>query len=163
MVADKLPDQQQAKAAAESILKNFWKNYTKNCYVDDTVKQTLKELSSKYHCGVVSNFTVDGGIEDLLTAHGILTYFDFVVTSVRVGWKKPHPEIYDAAMAYITTPKDKVLFIGDNYDCDYTGPREYGFQSILLDKENRYPLAPDKINAICELPDWLEKRQQGKL
>ncbi|NLO40605.1 MAG: HAD family hydrolase [Ruminiclostridium sp.] len=156
MVADKLPEQ-QVKMAADSILKNFWRNYTKNCYVDETVKQTLKELSSKYHCGVVSNFMVDGGIEDLLMVHGILPYFDFVVTSVRVGWKKPHSNIYDAAMANIRVPKNKVLFIGDNYDCDYTGPREYGFQSILLDKKNRYPQVPEKINLIRELPDMLEK------
>jgi FMN phosphatase YigB (HAD superfamily) len=49
------------------------------------------------------------------------------------------------------------LFVGDNYDCDYTGPKEFGFQSILLDKENRYPQVPEKINRIRELPDLLEK------
>lgn len=155
MADRKLTDKQQAEKAAKSILQTFWTNYKRNCYVDNTVKNTLKELSSQYHCGVVSNFMVDGGIEDLLKVHGILQYFDFIVTSVRTGWKKPHPRIYDAAMANIRVPKGKVLFVGDTYDCDYEGPRQFGFESVLLDKENRYPQVPERIHAIRELPDWL--------
>lgn len=156
MAGRKLTEPRQAEQAANRILQNYWANYTKNCYVDNTVKQTLKDLSSQYRCGVVSNFMVDGGIEELLAAHGILQFFDFVVTSVRTGWKKPHSKIYDAAMAYVTAPKEKVLFVGDDYDCDYLGPRQYGFQSVLLDKESRHPQVPEKINAIRDLPAWLK-------
>ena len=157
MAVGKLTDKQQAETAANRILQTYWVNYTKNCYVDDTVHCTLKELSSQYQCGVVSNFMMDGGIEELLKTFDIYRYFDFVVTSVRTGWKKPHSRIYNDAMTNIKVSKDKVLFVGDNFNCDYTGPRQYGFNSVLLDKENRYPQVPERINAIGELPDWLNR------
>lgn len=155
MVSEKLPDNKQAETAAQRILQNYWANYVKNCYVDNTVLYTLRELSSRFHCGVVSNFMVDSGIEELLKRNDILQYFDFVVTSVRTGWKKPHLRIYDDAMSNIYVPKEKVLFVGDNYDCDYVGPRQYGFESLLLDKEDQYPQVTERIHAIRELPGWL--------
>lgn len=151
MIGRKISSQQHADQAANQVLQNYWRNYMKNCYVDDGVKSTLKELSSNYPLGVVSNFMVDGGIEELLKVHDLHSYFSFVVTSVRSGWKKPHPGIYDDAITMSKVPVDKTLFIGDDYECDYIGPRQYGFHSILLDKQNRYPEVPERIASIPDL------------
>lgn len=87
-----------ARTILSALSDNYWANYKSNCYVDISIKSTLDELSKRYKCGIVSNFMVDGGIEELLHDHGVSQYFNFVVTSIKVGWRKPHPAIYDAAV-----------------------------------------------------------------
>ncbi len=81
----------------DSIYQNYWKNYSSRCYVDVETVNLLDYLSNKYKIGVVSNFIVDNGVEDLLKKTGIIDYFEFVVTSVKCGWRKPHKIIYDEA------------------------------------------------------------------
>lgn len=138
-----------------AISQNYWQKYKKNCYVDESVKSALSCLSKKYKCGIVSNFMVEGGIEELLKTHGIYKYFDFVVTSINVGWKKPHRIIYDKATELARVEKEQVLFIGDNYICDYDGPIKYGFHAVLLDKSGTNTEANRKIKHIKELVDFL--------
>lgn len=111
----------------------------------------MRSEKSRLTCGIVSNFMVENGIEELLSRFGVIQYFSFVVTSVGEGWKKPHSRIYDTAARLAKVANEKILFIGDNYECDYIGPRNYGFHSILLDKENRYPRVADSINSMDEL------------
>lgn len=136
MVKQKLSSHVQIKEVTSAISANYWKNYKANCYVDNEVKAVLSELQSKYKCGIVSNFMVEGGIEELLNEFNIARYFDFVVTSINVGWRKPHREIYDTALKLSKVKKEEMLFIGDDYICDYIGPKEFGFDAVLLDKKN---------------------------
>lgn len=130
-----ISDAEYEKALA-AISANYWKNYKTNCYVNDEVKTVLSDLHSRYRCGIVSNFMVYEGVEELLCDHGIDDYFEFVVTSIKVGWRKPHREIYDMALKLSEADKEEILFIGDDYICDYIGPTEYGFNAVLLDKKS---------------------------
>ncbi|WP_010250057.1 HAD family hydrolase [Acetivibrio cellulolyticus] len=151
MVNQKLTDENQIEKAVDAISANYWKNYKANCYVADDVKAALADLHSKFKCGIVSNFMVVGGIEELLEIHGIDKYFDFVVTSVNIGWRKPCKEIYDATLALARVPKEQILFVGDDYVCDYVGTTSYGFNAVLLDKENVNKNADRKVQSIKEL------------
>lgn len=144
-----------ASEALTAISQNYWNNYKENCYVDESVKSALSCLSKKYKCGIVSNFMVEGGIEELLKIHDIYKYFDFVVTSINIGWKKPHHEVYEKAHELAGVEKEQILFIGDNYICDYNGPVEYGFQAVLLDKNGTNTEANQKIKHIKELVVFL--------
>lgn len=136
MVRQKRLSDTECEKAVAAISANYWRNYKANCYVEDEIKTVLAELHSKYGCGIVSNFMVHEGVEELLYDHGIADYFEFVVTSIKVGWRKPHREIYDTALKLSEVDKEEILFIGDDYICDYVGPTEYGFNAVLLDKKN---------------------------
>lgn len=149
MVKQKLNSDDEIKEAVAAISANYWRNYKANCYVDDEVKDILSKLQAKYKCGIVSNFMVEEGIEELLDDFGVARYFDFVVTSIKVGWRKPHREIYDTALKLSEVEKDEILFIGDDYICDYMGPMEYGFNAVLLDKKNE----DGKFRSLKELID----------
>lgn len=151
MVKQRNISEDECEKAVAAISANYWKNYKANCYVDDEVKAVLSDLHSRYRCGIVSNFMVDGGVEELLSDYGIDGYFEFVVTSIKVGWRKPHKEIYDAAFKQSRAEKEEILFIGDDYICDYVGPAEYGFSAVLLDKKNekgRFQSLKELISAI---------------
>lgn len=145
----------EIEKALTAISNNYWCNYIANCYVDSDVKNTLAELHSRYRMGIVSNFMVDGGIEKLLAIHGIDRCFDFVVTSIKVGWRKPHRGIYDAALKLAEVSKDQILFVGDDYVCDYVGAIDFGFNAILLDKKNDKRGLESNVNTVKSLRDLL--------
>lgn len=122
---------------ADTLIDNYWKTYKSKCFVSREVKDVLSRLAKKFRLGVVSNFIVRGGVEELLAENGISEYFDFVVTSVNEGWRKPHPKIYYSALEKAGVNAQEVIFIGDDYENDFKVPGEIGFTSILYDREKK--------------------------
>ena len=127
------------ESTADILYRNYWHNYKSGSYVRDEVKEALIKLKERFRLGVVSNFMVIGGIEEMLEIHGIRGYFDFVVTSVAEGWKKPHQAIYQKALELACIEPEQVIFVGDDYVNDYMAPLEMGMWSVLLDRFNRHP------------------------
>jgi putative hydrolase of the HAD superfamily len=139
----------------DRIHQNYWKNYSKRCYVEDETIELLEHLSNKYKMGVVSNFMVDGGIEDLLNRTGIMDYFQFVVTSVKNGWRKPHRNIYDEAIKMADVSPQEICFAGDDYVCDYEGPGKLGMKSFLYDRNIKHPDISHRVTRLIELKKLL--------
>lgn len=153
MVEDRFPC--ESDSIKEEIVKNlsdnFWHNYKKNCYVDNEVRKLLKELQHRYRLGIVSNFMIDNGVEELLESHSLDSYFDLVITSIKVGWRKPEKVIYERALEKAKMAFNEVAFVGDDYLCDYETPGVLGFYSILLDKNNCYKQIKSRVRSLSEL------------
>lgn len=130
---------EEKKMMVNKLLKNYWSNYKDRCFVSSDVIHTLTAMSLKYKLGVISNFLVRDGVEELLKINGIYRYFNFVITSVNEGWRKPHPHIYLAALERCGASAEDVLFIGDDYINDFITPRQLGYRSLLYDRNNAYP------------------------
>jgi len=121
---------------------SFWRKYVERCYVAPEVESALRYLQQKdYKMAVISNFIISGGIKELLTLLNIDHYFQFVLTSVEQGWRKPHPNIYKYGLARARCNAQDVVFIGDDYRNDYLAPRELGFKALLYDRQMLYPEA----------------------
>jgi putative hydrolase of the HAD superfamily len=158
LIQSSLPELPEAmiEATADKLSANYWSNYKSGCFVREDVKRTLEKLSSRYRMGVVSNFMVMDGIEELLKITGINHYFSFVVTSVSEGWRKPHPDIYDKALQLSGTRPDEVLFVGDDYANDYAAPVSLGMKALHLDRFERRPGLQDRIRDFDELAKLLQ-------
>jgi len=143
---------------AHCLDKGFWENYLSRCYVSPEVRETVAGLARRYKLGIVSNFKVPGGIETLIRNFGLNPYFEFIVTSINVGWRKPHRRIYDEAIKRSGVEPEQIVFVGDNYECDCLGPGKAGLRAILLDKNNHFPLLPNRITHVKELME--EKGRQ---
>ena len=87
---------------------------------------------SGYQLGIVSNFT--WALPDLVHALGLAPYVSTVITSARVGYRKPHPKIFEAAMMATGADPKESLFVGDSFEADVAGAASYGFQSLLVDR-----------------------------
>lgn len=136
------------------LYNNYWKTYSAKCYVNHDVRTTLKQLG-EFKLGVVSNFMVSGGIEELLERNQISDYFQFVVTSINTGWRKPHRVIYEEAIKKAKVNVNELVFVGDDFLCDYAEPRKLGMHTILLDRNSRYLNVKDRISNFCELKSLL--------
>jgi len=57
---------------------------------------------------------------------------DAVVTSVRCGWRKPHPRIFEATADALEAPLSALVHVGDDARTD-GGADRAGARSVLLD------------------------------
>jgi putative hydrolase of the HAD superfamily len=86
--------------------------------------------------GVVSNS--DGRAAEGLAAAGLLEYFAVVIDSQLVGFEKPDPRIFQAALARLDLQPDEALYVGDLYEIDVVGARAAGLDVILLDPAGQH-------------------------
>ena len=126
----------------------------------------LDWLSPRYRLGVVSNFDYTPTVRRILTDAGILGRFETVVVSDTVGWRKPHPVIFEQALADMGLTPSECLFVGDRPDIDVVGAKGIGMAAAWLNVQ-RAPLpgglpAPDlDLAGLADLRTALETRPKG--
>jgi len=99
-------------------------------------RESLQRLGHYYRLGVISN--ADGKIADLLTRCGIADCFEAITDSGLVGYEKPHPAIFEAALASLGVSAEESLYVGDVHSVDYLGAIRAGMQAILFDIAGAY-------------------------
>src|SRR5579871_2885789 len=57
--------------------------------------------------------TRERGVRNWLKRAGINRYFEWVVTSVEAGYRKPHPEFFSFALKKCGLKKNEILFAGN--------------------------------------------------
>ncbi len=146
-------DYGRMEAAADRLRDNYWKNYKSVCYLREDVRNALPRLGKLLKLGVVSNFMVMGGIQELLEMTGIKDRFEFVVTSVEEGVVKPHPAIYGKALQLAGVEPEQVIFVGDDYVNDYVKPAELGMYTICLDRCDKHSGLERRVRDFNELEE----------
>lgn len=66
---------------------------------------------------------------------GVIASLDAIVTSVELGWHKPHPSTYRVARAALGTTAADTVFVDDTGDTrdDDDRPRGVGMPAFLID------------------------------
>jgi putative hydrolase of the HAD superfamily len=105
------------------------------CIVPGT-RGILDRIGSHYKIGVISN--ADGKIEALLAANGIADCFRTITDSGLVGYEKPHPAIFTAALEQMDVAPQHCLYVGDVYSVDYIGATQAGMQATMFDVAGAY-------------------------
>jgi putative hydrolase of the HAD superfamily len=77
---------------------------------------------------------------------------DVCVGSLDHGRVKPHPSIFEAALAALGVGPEETAMVGDSPTDDIAGAAALGIRTILLDREGRFPAAPDRIDTLLALP-----------
>ena len=111
---------------SEAISPDFYKVY-------DDVEETLKKLSDLgWKHSILSNHMPE--LPQIVDAIGLSPYFEKIFTSALIGYSKPHPKIFQAAIEKLD-PK-AIWMIGDNYDADIVGAESIGINAILVRKSH---------------------------
>lgn len=114
-------------------------------------------LAHRFRLAVVTNTHQAGLVPAHLSAMGIAARFEAVVTSVEVGWRKPHPAIYAAALQRLDITANNAVFAGDSYIADYAGPTAAGLAAFLIDPGQQHSVPPGRrLSSLHELPAQLE-------
>ena len=99
----------------------------------DGVREVLDELKRRpIGMGIISNW--DWTARDVLTAAGLIDYFDPIVISAEVDCMKPESRIFELALEKAQIPAHRCLYIGDNYYDDALGSRKVGMQALIVNR-----------------------------
>ena len=113
----------------------------------------LKEKG--YRLSVVSNFDHAPTARKLLGGFGIADFFEHIVISEEVGWRKPHRKIFEVALSTLGENASDVLFIGDNPEADIMGSSDCGIDSVWVKRKEQLPQAEPNF-IIKDLQDLKE-------
>ncbi len=95
----------------------------------------LKEKG--YRLSIVSNFDHAFTARKLLEKFGVKNFFEHIIISEEVGWRKPHRKIFKSALEKLGESPSDVVFIGDNPEADIMGAYNCGIDSIWVKRENQ--------------------------
>jgi FMN phosphatase YigB (HAD superfamily) len=82
--------------------------------------------------GIISNWSWH--LLELCEALGLDRYFDFIVTSARVGATKPNAKIFCRALELGGCEPSRGLHVGDSLVADVRGAQAVGMTGVLLDR-----------------------------
>jgi putative hydrolase of the HAD superfamily len=102
---------------------------------------------------VASNW--DCSLSDWLEPAGITDLVDGVVTSAEVGAPKPHPRVFERALAIAGVAPSEALHVGDKVDNDVEGAAAAGVRAILVQREGEPLAGVEAIRSLRELPALL--------
>lgn len=125
----------------------------------DLFADTLPALESLRARGiplaVVSNFGEYLG--HFLKRVGIAHYFNFVLISACEGCEKPHPEIFQRAIARTKLPPERIMFVGDHPHEDYEASERLGCRPVLIDRWDKHADKPAlrRVRRLTEIAELL--------
>ena len=104
--------------------------------------------------GLISNTGVSGGrhLRRVLDAHGLLEHFAVLLFSDELRRSKPHPAIFEQALAALDVAADEAVFVGDTPRYDVGPPRQYGWWVVQVgDRDDGDPPAHARVPGVGDL------------
>ena len=135
------------------------------CFIQEAQDQIstnvtfLTELSRHYRLGIVSNFY--GNLATVCQDVGLGPFFGEMIDSTTVGYTKPDPNIFSAALTPLQSSPAQAVFIGDSLPRDMAGARDIGMAHIWLtpktSEQRGEPCCPGDpvIHTLEEARKWL--------
>jgi len=118
-------------------------------------REVLGRLAQRFRLGIVSNFY--GNLAQICVDTGIARHVPVVVDSAVVGFEKPDPRIFEAALSALEVTPEAAVFVGDSLPRDMRGARELGMRHILLATNGKKACCPHDrvIGSVAELLEVL--------
>lgn len=147
-----------------------WKAVSQTTVFPDVPPMLEKLRDRGIRFGLVTNSFHPIFLRDVeLKEHGLLEYFpECRLTAADVGYLKPHPNIFKAALDCLGVQPYEAVFVGDHPVADIAGAQSAGIMGILRVKRPPVPMisgliVPDAaINTFDELPAKLDQLFPGE-
>lgn len=147
--------------------------FVKALTIESYLLSLLKKLHKKYKLAVVSNMSFAEAGPVSLKKFGIAKYFDVVIISGTLGWRKPSPRVFQLALEALDVKAEDAVFVGDSLKADIEGAKRLGIRTVLVEEKRKKPpstdtaqfymkegkstIKPDKaISKLAQLPGVLE-------
>jgi putative hydrolase of the HAD superfamily len=123
-----------------------------------------------FRLAIISNVNSRQLVPCKLADYGIARYFDPVVTSSCLGWRKPNERIFGEATRLMQVPPEVCAYVGDTVSRDVIGARRAGFglaiqiRSFLTERSDRGTgsVRPDAvIHDLMEVVDLVALDREG--
>lgn len=131
-----------------AALSVFFKAYVDTFELRDGAKKILKQAQEQGKVGLISNFTHAPVIHKSLQILGINSFFNAIVVSDEIGWRKPSAKIFQDSLNKLGVEAKNAVYIGDSPIEDIQGAKQVGLKTIFI---------PSQFNT---LKDLIESKQK---
>lgn len=131
------------------------------------VRETLPQLAEAYRLAALSNTAVAtrADLHRVFQYLGIAEPFSAIVTSTDIGWRKPHPVMFNAGLAALGTTARETVMVGNDLQADVAGAKVRGLRTVHVAGSPRYRQEPRDelevptatIRSLTELPTTLRR------
>jgi len=143
----------------------FFEDYLNSFQLRPCAKKTLNKVLTDYKLGLVSNFTYAPVIHAGLRRLGINQFFNTVLVSEEVGWRKPHVKIFEETLRRLQVSAEETVYVGDSPLEDIEGAKAAGLKTVFvpsqfysLESLSESQQKPDRIvRDVCELYEKFPK------
>ena len=98
--------------------------------------EVLDYLKEKYSLHIITN-GFDKTQHIKLEHANLFPYFNQIITSEKLGVKKPNPVIFAHALDVAEATKEESIYIGDNLVVDILGCQNFGIDGIYFNPERK--------------------------
>jgi HAD superfamily hydrolase (TIGR01549 family) len=116
----------------KEALNMFFQDFINTLEIREGAQQLLKEVAQDYRLGLISNFTYGPVIHKSLRIIGIDQFFNAMVVSDDIGWRKPSPVIFQDMLQRLQVTAAETIFIGDSPMEDIKGASDMGIKTIFV-------------------------------
>ena len=99
---------------------------------EDTIPTLMQLKSSGYRMGIISNAGDNKDVLQLVERFQLEHFFDFVLTSAVCSYRKPHPRIFEMALAHWNIPASEAIMVGDTLEADIMGAQKSGLRGVWV-------------------------------
>lgn len=146
-------DRERARTGAAGAFEVFYAGRNR-VVLFDGVSDTLPQLAERFPLYALSNGNAD------LQRVGIASWFKGHFSAAKVGHAKPHPRMFEQALAAAGVQAGQAVHIGDHPAQDVAAAQAVGLRSVWVNLTNaEWPLSrrPDaEIRHFSELPAALD-------
>lgn len=131
----------------------FMAFYDRVSLIPDTL-ETLSLLKNEYSLGLLSNFTHAPAAREILRRTKLESLFDTIIISGEVGYRKPHPHVFNELARGLGVKKEYILFTGDDPEPDIHGASRAGMNPVWFTYtlENSMPVIKGTIHSEIHTP-----------
>lgn len=139
-----------------NILRKWLSIELKLVLYDDVAPALDKLKEQGLTLGLISN--VDRDISSVYEELGLGKWLSVTITSQAVGFNKPQPEIFQAALKEAGVKPAEAIYVGDQYEIDIVGANGAGMRGILIDRHDFFGDITDspRIRSFAEITQYLD-------
>ncbi len=124
--------------------------FIQDMIMEPGLKELLEWLKPRFGLGVATNRSTTIG--EVLKTHGLIEFFDIVVSSLDVEHPKPHPESLVKILDFFRLQPDRLLYVGDSAVDEETA-RRAGVPLVAY--RNKKLIADRHIEDLAEIKEVL--------
>ncbi|BCA55361.1 HAD family hydrolase [Nitrospira sp. KM1] len=95
------------------------------------VMDTIAQLHQTYQLAVITDAQTPYAVPEL-HAVGLLRYFDPIIVSGDVGFRKPHQQLFRNVLSAINLKSSEVLYVGNDMYRDVYGAQRVGIKTVFI-------------------------------
>jgi putative hydrolase of the HAD superfamily len=155
----------EAGAIVENMVRAYTEVWVQNLTLSPEVQEVLRTMKQTFKLALVSNYADTATVWWILEKFNLLHFFDTVVVSAEVGWRKPHPAIFLEALSRTGSRPESTVHVGDEPHHDVAGAQGVGIAAILYDPQGKHESFDGcRVARLSQVPEHIRRleREDGQ-